>query len=98
MFKTIGAVIAGAALCVGLYLGGWWLTRDATDRTTEIQNRRNATQEAWQRQVNEAMRDAALLDPGPQRQAVIRVACDLIPELTDTYRTDSIESFALENC
>ncbi len=89
------AAIAAAALllvgllCVGVYLGYWWLARDTTDRSVNVTNRNTGTQTAWRDEAIDLINEAELLPEGsPQAANLRRQACDRIGRLTTDYRQD----------
>lgn len=97
----IGAATAFAVvvLAVGLYLGGWWLRKDTTDRRVGITNRNVGTQTAWHDEAIDLINQGALLpDNAPQAEALERQACELIGRLTVTHLDDTLAGFQAQEC
>jgi hypothetical protein len=89
MVKTVLGVIAAlaatAVLAVGGYQAGWWLQKDAVNRTAKINAGSYNRQAALVDEVLNGIRDA-LGDgiPAQQRTAIVAQVCNAAAKLTDT--------------
>jgi hypothetical protein len=85
VLKAAVTTVAIAALAVGIYLGGWWLTRDTTDRNARVLQQTYGRQNALVEQILDDIKDAETpgIPPG-QRQAIINQICNAAAKLTGT--------------
>jgi len=96
---AIAAVVAVCVVLTALYLGGWWLKKDTTDRRVAINNRNLGTQTAWRDEAHDLINQASLLpENAPQVVALERQACELIDRLTDPYLDDTLAEFQAQEC
>ncbi len=96
----IGVVNLVVLIVVGGYLGGWWLKKDAVNRTSKINQdsygRQNALVEAVLDDYREAT-DQAL--PPAQRQAIIIQLCDNAGKLSGSIDLPfTIQTFIDTEC
>lgn len=109
---ALGALVAVAAICVGGYLGGWWLQEDATNRTTGIANESLARQQARVDEVLDKAETIADIDVQvsqvtpdqaepllAQRAAVVDQFCDAYGGLTGRLTVPaSIDTLYAQEC
>lgn len=103
--RAAGAVVGiliGIILIVAILFGGrelgWWLKADNVNRQVRIDNTNIGTQQAWYDEVTEGMQDTVVLPDGPQKQAIVKKVCELIPRLTETYQTSNVLDYQQEYC
>lgn len=113
--KTSIVVVAAAALLVAVvsvgYLGGWWLQKDATDRSGSITNRSFARQNALREDALDKQRTALDIDvqlnsateeqkPAlrAQRTAVVSQFCNDVSQMVAAQITPMQRGFATEEC
>ncbi len=111
--KTAGAVVVAilliAAICVGGWLGGWWLQADATNRTTGIANTSLARQQALLDEVTDKAADIRRIDVqleqtpsdavGAQRIAIVDQFCQAYGGLTGRLQVPvSVDALATQEC
>lgn len=83
--SVIGVVLVVALVCVAVYLGGWWLTRDTTDRQARVNQRTYGRQNALVEQILDDIAEAETAGlPPQQRAAIIDIICDSAAKLTDS--------------
>ena len=93
---TIGGVVLLAVIGVGIYLGGWWVTEDSTNRQTGVDNRTLVVQQTSREEVLDAI--VAMEDATPgQAQAIAERACSSAGRIYGPV-SSSIAAFALTNC
>lgn len=109
---AIGAVVLVAALSVGVYQGGWWLSEDGVNRRAEINNQSFARQSALQEEVIDKYRVLADIDvqistatdsqAAPlkaQRKAVLDQLCLAWGQMTETATVPATAAtYAERNC
>lgn len=110
---TAALVVLGAAVITFLYLGGWWVTKDSTDRQGEVNRHSYGYQQSARdelgRNIGEvntltvqiaaaAGEQAAALRG--QRHALLANACRVAKQITFTGAPDEQEqmAFADANC
>ncbi|MGW8178131.1 MAG: hypothetical protein ACWGQW_05050 [bacterium] len=79
------AAIIFVAICVGAYLGYWWLVRDTTQRAGEVRQETYGRQNALVEQVLDDIREAQRPGvPNNQYYAIVDVICDNAAKLNGT--------------
>lgn len=112
VLATIGVILAGVAVLVGGYLGGWWLEEDVTQRTAEIREDTFARQTALQDEILGLYDDITKVDVQitdaneeqaralrAQREAMVTKICDAQARLNEgTNIPTNVERFLEEEC
>jgi len=113
VLKTALAVLAGGAVLVGLWFGGWWLREESVNRSSEINNDSYARQTSLAEEVIDLHTQIAGLDVraagdvtdeqktliGTQRAALVTNLCGAYDQTTDTVTIPSdIHAFAAQEC
>lgn len=98
--KVTGAVLLGMALLVGLYLGGWWLIRENTDRSAQVLQQTYGRQNALVEQILDDIGEATGPNlPPAQRVALVDIICDSAAKLTGSIQLPSnAETFIAKEC
>ena len=95
----VAALLFIAGITVVGYQFGLGLKAENVDRQVQVDNRNLGTQTAWADEAKHLISQASLLpDDAPQRAALEREACDYIGRLSDSYKTDDLESFQIQEC
>jgi hypothetical protein len=99
-FQIIGVVVLCGVLLVGLYLGGWWLTRDTTDRSARVQQQTYGRQNALVEQILDDIEEAQDPNiPAVQRIAIVDIVCDSAAKLTGSIQLPpNAAAFITEEC
>lgn len=79
---------------------GWWFKTENTKRQVELDFNNKGTQTAWRDEAVKTVADYELIDPSntAARGALRNKACDLIPRLSDDYRTEALDAFYEREC
>lgn len=86
------------AVAVALYVGGWWLHEDSTNRGARINRRSYEVQKSYLDKARDYIVDAdADGVTSGQRINIVRRACDLINDLTIEVPSD-VANFAGKEC
>lgn len=105
--STLGAIAATILITVvlvvavvGVWRLGWFVKEKNTDKQVEINNHNTGTQTAWQDEVLKSIAEFDAMDPAnlAQWNALADKACNIIPRLTEPYKTESIKMFEQEHC
>lgn len=98
--KYTVAAVAIVLLLVGIYLGGWWLTRDSVNRRAEIRQDTYGRQNALVEQILDDIREAEGPNVPPnQRVAIINQLCDSAAKLTGSIELPaSAQTFIAREC
>jgi hypothetical protein len=98
VFGCLGALIVVALVGVGLYLGGWWLTADQTNRQAHVDRLNNGTQLAYRNEIHRKIADidgvsVQISSPNisadqkaaltAQRTAMVSATCDIAVNAVD---------------
>ena len=100
IFITLGVVLTLTLVVVGIYLLGWWVTKDTVNRTAKINNdsynRQNALVEEILADIPEALNPNL---PAGQRIAITSQICDSAGKLTGSISIPfSAKTFIQEEC
>lgn len=111
--KGILAVVVGAGVLAGLWLGGWWLREQSVNRNSEINNDSYARQMALSEQIIDLYPQITDLDVRAagdvtdeqktliltQRAALVTNLCAAYDQTTGTVTLPSdIHAFAAKEC
>lgn len=98
--RTVAVVLAVVLILVLAYLGGWWLTRDSTDRRARVQQQTYGRQNALVEQILDDIREAEGPNvPVNQRQAVVDQICDNAAKLTGSIELSRhAQNFVNQEC
>jgi Tfp pilus assembly protein PilN len=92
------AVIALVAVVVLIYVGGWWVTKDSTNRQTTIDRQSTAFVTSRIAKVRDDLIEISDLPEGPQKVNIVRGICAAVADIRDVDRPDDIVQFAAANC
>lgn len=98
--STVALVVVAAVICVGAYLGIWWITKDSTNRRAEINQNSYQRQNALVEQILDDIDEAS--DPAivpAQQLALIDIICDSVDKLTGSIALPSHAlTFVAQEC
>ena len=97
-FKVIATIVAVVVIAVGLYLGGWWLTEDSTNRQTVIDRKSTAFNTSRIEKARDDIIEVQSLNDGPQKANIIRGICSAIADINPDTVPSDIAQFTATNC
>jgi hypothetical protein len=95
---VLGSLVVVAGVSVGAYLGGWWVTADATNRQAHVDRLNVGTQNAYRNEIHRKIADVTDVDVqltnpalsadqhaalAAQRTAMIAATCDIAVNAVD---------------
>jgi uncharacterized ferritin-like protein (DUF455 family) len=95
---VVGGAIVVVAVAVGLYVGGWWITNDVTNRQAHVDRLNNGSQLTYRNEIHRKIADingvsvqiSAPSTPADekaaltaQRAAMVAATCDIAVNAVD---------------
>lgn len=97
---AVAVALIIVVVCVGGYLGIWWITKDSTNRQAEINQNSYQRQNALVEQILDDIDEAESPSvPDNQRLALIDIICDSAAKLTGSIELPRYaQTFVNQEC